>query len=402
MIKTVVMVYDQAFISGGAAKIAIMEALELKKRGYNVIYFTAVGEISQELKKSNIKVIHLNEKHIATTKNPVSLLKGIWNINAKKKFIKLLENLNKDTTIIHIQGWTKALSSSIFYVANKMNFKTIITLHEYFTICPNGGIFNYKRNKICTLKPGSSKCMFCNCDKRNYVQKIYRDVRHKVQTLVFKKSKPSVIYITEFSKKILKDLPFCPRHTYDLTNFVEIEKKNRILCEENNHYIFIGRISSEKGIDVFCEAITRSNNRGIVIGEGPLKEEYKKLYPEIEFVGWKSTIEMQQYLYKARAMIVASKWYETMGLTAVEMQQYGIPCIIPKECAVSEYVADGKTGLLYEIGNVDDLTDKINMLNDDLTKKFSIEFYNQLNLEKYSIKTHVDNLEEIYDNEIVC
>ena len=37
MIKTIVIVYDQAYISGGAAKIAIKSAISLKKRGYRVI-----------------------------------------------------------------------------------------------------------------------------------------------------------------------------------------------------------------------------------------------------------------------------------------------------------------------------------------------------------------------------
>ena len=38
--------------------------------------------------------------------------------------------------------------SSVFDVAFKMNFKLVLTLHDYFTACPNGGYFNYQKMKF--------------------------------------------------------------------------------------------------------------------------------------------------------------------------------------------------------------------------------------------------------------
>lgn len=48
MKKTIVMVYDKAVISGGAAKIAIQSAVELAKNpDNNVIYFAANAEVDE-------------------------------------------------------------------------------------------------------------------------------------------------------------------------------------------------------------------------------------------------------------------------------------------------------------------------------------------------------------------
>ena len=48
MKKTIVMVYDKAVISGGAAKIAIQSAVELAKNPDNkVIYFAANAEVDE-------------------------------------------------------------------------------------------------------------------------------------------------------------------------------------------------------------------------------------------------------------------------------------------------------------------------------------------------------------------
>ena len=157
----IVIVYDQAYISGGAAKIAIFSAVELKKQGHRVIYFSAVGDICKELKDNGIEVYCLNEKHIAKTKNPLALLKGIWNNFSKRRIMEILSLLNPEETVVHVHGWTKALSSSIFWATYKMKIRTIVTLHEYFMICPNGGLFNYNKNSICFKKPGSIGCYLC-------------------------------------------------------------------------------------------------------------------------------------------------------------------------------------------------------------------------------------------------
>lgn len=55
MLKNIVYIYDQAYLSGGAAKIAFGEALEMQKKGYNVIFFAAVGPVGEELLSSNIE-----------------------------------------------------------------------------------------------------------------------------------------------------------------------------------------------------------------------------------------------------------------------------------------------------------------------------------------------------------
>ena len=56
MIKTVVLVYDHAFISGGAAKVAIKSAVALKNRGYRVIFLAGLDPIDKQLSDNNIEV----------------------------------------------------------------------------------------------------------------------------------------------------------------------------------------------------------------------------------------------------------------------------------------------------------------------------------------------------------
>lgn len=398
MIKTVVLVYDQAFISGGAAKVAIKSAVALKNRGYRVIFFAALDPIDKQLTENDIEVICVGGEHIANSKNPKTMLRGIWNGLAKKKLEELLSSLDSKTTAVHIHGWTKALSSSVFSACRKKGFKTFITLHEYFTVCPNGGIFDYRKGKICEKKPGSFSCAVCNCDKRNYLQKLYRDVRQLVQTRQLKKLQPNVIYITDFSRNILeKNLKF--RHkSFFIENNVEILDRVKTEPSDNDAYLFIGRMSKEKGADLFCEAVTKAGVKGVAIGSGAMYENLKEKYPNITFTGWLSSEEMKEYINKARCLIISSKWYETMGLTILEMQAKGVPCIVPDRCAGIEYITDKKTGVEYKIGDVNSLTEAINYTKDDgIVSQLSNNFYNEDFSERFSIETHTDNLIKAYN-----
>ena len=110
MKKTIVMVYDKAVISGGAAKIAIQSAVELAKNPDNtVIYFAANAEVDECLQSNDaIKVVCIDTPHIANNKNKIKAsLYGIWNGQAKTEFTKLLSDLDPTRTVIHIHGGVK-------------------------------------------------------------------------------------------------------------------------------------------------------------------------------------------------------------------------------------------------------------------------------------------------------
>ena len=65
-----------------------------------------------------IKVVCIDTPHIASNKNKIKAsLYGIWNSLAKTEFTKLLAGLDPTHTVVHIHGWSKALSVSVVAVA---------------------------------------------------------------------------------------------------------------------------------------------------------------------------------------------------------------------------------------------------------------------------------------------
>ena len=339
-VKTVVIVNDFNYTQGGASKVAIDTARILKEENLKVIFFSAVNKENEKI--DGVEYISTNQNEALKEKNKIKgALNGIYNFKAKKEFKKLLKNLDNKTTIIHVHGWTKALSSSIFDIAFKMKFKVVLTLHDYFTACPNGGYFNYKQNEICHFKPLSWKCIKCNCDSRNYGFKLYRVIRQFVQNKVVKLNEKleNVITISKNKEKILKPTLGKNIKITRIYNPIDIdENAENVDPSKNEYYLYVGRISKEKGVDLFCQAITELGLKGIVVGDGDEKEKLEKQYPNIEFTGWKNKEEVKQYMKGARALIFPSRWYETAGLTVLEAQTLGVPAIVNKNCAGSEFV----------------------------------------------------------------
>lgn len=403
MIKTVVIVGDFGCVEGGAIKVAQDTAIILKNAGLNVIYFCCVAPVSKNLIDNGIKIVCTNQTDILNEKNKIKgVLRGINNKRASEYFKELLISLNPAETIIHVHSWTKAVSSSIFKVAKKAGFKVAVTVHDYFLVCPNGALYNYVKNEICTLKPMSFKCKICNCDARSYPQKLFRLVRQKKQNKnIIKNDCVNYIFISEFSQREFEKrnnkLP--DDRKYFLQNPIEIPlNRERILCEENSEYLFIGRVTKGKGIIQFCEAVVKCNVSATVIGDGDLKEQLQNQYPQVKFVGWKSQKEIGMYLRKGRCLIFPSLWYETFGLVTLETMAYGIPVICTSTCASSDFIQDGKTGFLCS-GNVNSLAESIEKTKDnELIKNFSINTFQNFDAKSLCKDSYLKKLIAIYES----
>lgn len=372
-IKNVIVINDFDYIQGGASKVAIQTANMLADNKYNVIFFSAVTSNNNDLNNKVHKVCTYQKEAMKDNNKIRGFFNGIYNFKAKRKLKQLLLTLDKEQTIIHVHGWTKALSSSVFDIAFKMKFKVVLTMHDYFTACPNGGYFNYKKNEICHLNPLSSKCIKCNCDSRNYVFKLYRIIRQFVQNKVVKLNDrlTDVISISEFSEKILKKTLNPRIKIHRVYNPIDLDKNpEKVDFKKNKYYLYVGRISKEKGVDIFCDAITKTKQKGIVVGDGDQKKILEEKYSNIEFVGWKNSDEVKQYMKNAKALIFPSRWYETMGLTVLEAQNIGIPTIVASNTAATDFVSDS---FVFENGNSDSLMHVINNLHNDCF--FDNEFF---------------------------
>ena len=391
---------DYGDVNGGASNIAIGTALGLAER-HHVAFFCAVDPKDQRLLNSHIEVISLGQQDI----NNQSFIKGgLQLLNNRKASATLnlwMKKHKKDRVIVLIHGWHMALSSSIFRIIDKYaNATSFITLHDYFLVCPNGGLYDFHHCHICKGINGPSvKCLLTNCDKKSYIHKIYRWIRFKKQWRDTRNAK-RFFYISELNKAVFQEhwsRGQCK--LFSLPNFVAQPsiKANPVASKT---FLYIGRLSEEKGVDAFCESLAKGGFKGIVIGDGPKRESLEKKFPNVEFVGWLPQKDIWTFVCNSRALVFPTKWYEGAPLTIIEMLSCGLPCIVSNCSSAIEFVHDGQNGLVYD-GTVEQLISCMERMSDDsLAQKLSRNIETTFDVDRFSLKTHMVSLEKILDS--VC
>ena len=95
-------------------------------------------------------------------------------------------------------------------------------------------------------------------------------------------------------------------------------------------------------------------------------------------------------------VVVPSVWGEPFGLTALEAMSCEVPVIASRAGGLTETVADGENGLLFEPGDHEELAAKIGLLLDDpgLGSRLGREGRRRV-LERFSWKKIIDRYEEI-------
>jgi UDP-N-acetylmuramyl pentapeptide phosphotransferase/UDP-N-acetylglucosamine-1-phosphate transferase/glycosyltransferase involved in cell wall biosynthesis len=149
--------------------------------------------------------------------------------------------------------------------------------------------------------------------------------------------------------------------------------------EKEDYYLTASRMVPYKRIDMIAEAFTSMpDKRLIIVGEGPEFEKIKaKAGPNVKLVGHQPFDRLVDYMRHARAFVFAAE--EDFGIVPVEAQACGTPVIAYGRGGVTETVADGRTGVLFNHQTPDSLCDAV--------KRFEA---NHAAFDPVAIRTHAE------------
>ena len=132
---------------------------------------------------------------------------------------------------------------------------------------------------------------------------------------------------------------------------------------DGNFALFVGRLTEEKGLKTLLRAWELSGQKLPlkIVGSGPMVSKFAKesTLPSVEYLGWQPSNEVLRLMGSARFMVIPTEWYEGHPRTAVEAFARGLPVIASRIGGMTEMIEDGRTGLLFQSGNADDLAAKI-------------------------------------------
>jgi glycosyltransferase involved in cell wall biosynthesis len=400
----IIIINDYASVNGGAAQVAVISARALADAGNNVVYIYGTGAAAPELMHKNIKLIDLKQYDLLT--NPSKLnafFVGIWNQHNATTLSEILKDYSPKDTVVHIHAWVKALSPSVLKSTIDSGLPHVVTLHDYFSACPNGGFYNFQSKTICTKKPLSYDCITTHCDVRNYPQKLWRVTRQCITKNAGMPTKiENFIYVSEFSKKILE--PFLSKNSnlWKINNPIDISKAPPGNAALSEAITYVGRLAAEKGVELFAEAAKTAKAQARFVGAGELLDSLRKIYPAAEFTGWADRGTVCEYIKNSRAIVVPSMLYETQGMVVVEAAALGIPCIVSDSCAGRDFVEPNVTGLWFKGGDSTSLSKAILRLKNDpdFAAQLGKRAYDAYWASPPDLKTHVTALSCCYESMI--
>jgi glycosyltransferase involved in cell wall biosynthesis len=397
----VVVLNDYGSVNGGAAQVAISSLNALADLGIDVTFVFSVGPVDPSIDSNRINIFNLGFSDLLGNPSKTSAaLNGLWNFHCAIKLYKILLDYSPSDTIIHLHSWSKSLTSSVVRVAVKRGFRIICTLHDYFAVCPNGGLYNYQKQLACNIMPMSLACVYTNCDVRSYSQKIWRISRQFVQqyfgTMPYGIS--NFITVSSYSEDLLrKHLPSKVVY-HRVSNPINVEQSAPAKPQDNTAFLFVGRLSSEKGAIVFSMASKLSGVRAQFVGIGNEYESILAANSNAEMIGWQPHAEVLKLIGSSRALVFPSLCHETQGLTVMEAAALGIPSIVADTCAAREAIVDGVTGLIFRSNDIVDLSCKLNTLNSnpEYAHKLGAAAYEKYWASSSTLDNHVSCLLRCY------
>jgi glycosyltransferase involved in cell wall biosynthesis len=395
----VVLVADHAAINGGQAKVAIESALGLAARGVRVSLFAAVGPVDPRLEPAGVRVVCLDQDDVTTARSKLAFAaQAIWNGPACRALAAELAACDPRDTLVHVHAFAKALSPSIGTALRASGLPCLYTMHEFFLVCPTGGFYAYPAQRICHRTPMSPACIVANCDARSYPRKVARMVRHAGLAHVARLPElfAHVITISDLQESVVR--PLLPRGTafHRVDNPIAVAPAP-VHDGPPGDFLFVGRISTEKGAPIFAEAARRAGVRAAFVGDGPERAELAARYPEAVMLGWRDAAAVQALMRRARALVFPSVWYEGQPLTVYEALACGAPVIVSDACAGREAVADGETGFWFRSGDPDDLAAHLRRLTDDgLAARMGRAAHERYWAAPLTLDAHLDRLEAVY------
>ncbi|WP_264553797.1 WecB/TagA/CpsF family glycosyltransferase [Flavobacterium sp. N2038] len=359
--------------------------------------------VEQELKllkkHHNVEVLYFQNHQ--GWRGAVQFVGSIWNIFSAKIVREKIMKFKPD--LVHIHNWHFALGPLVFREISHLKVPIVHTIHNYRLLCPSGillnkgQLFNHSLNQKFPYT-----AVFKKVYRSSFLQTFWLAFIvwfHKKIGTWSKTEK--YLCLTSFAVELFQ------RSKFDVTIEKFIVKPNFVIADQNvsevkrgHHFLFVGRLSEEKGVKILLDAFKNTSFELKIAGDGPLRQLVLDAvkYNNIEYLGSLENEEVRVELKKALALILPSICYEGMPMTIIEAFSCNTPVITSNLGAMSSMVDNNLNGFHFEYGRPDKLREAIEIfkkLPSEDKKRMESNAYQNYK-EKYSENSQLSYFNDIY------
>ena len=328
-------------------------------------------------------------------------IKTIWSNESYRKVREILRRRRFD--VVNCHNTFPLISPSVYYAARAEKIPVVQTLHNYRLLCPNAQL--YRDGAVC------ENCVGKTVAYPGIAHSCYRDSRagsaavaamllvHRLLKTYHEKIDVFVA-LTDFAhdKYIEGGLP--AEKIVVKPNFVYPDPGAG--AGDGGYAIYVGRLSTEKGIGTLLEA-WRTVGKQLplkIVGDGSLRETVENAaanQTSVEYLGSKTSAEIYELVGGAHALIFPSEWYEGLPKVIVEAFAKGTPVIASDLGSMKTLIAHERTGLHFAPKAAQDLAAKVEWSLANLQKWRAMRVEARSEYEtKYTAETNYQMLMDVY------
>jgi len=277
--------------------------------------------------------------------------RAIWNPESYHALKKWFAETRPD--VAHFHSISYLLSPSSYQAAYECGVPVVQTLHNYRLICPGGQLLrNQKPCELCVGKHFPYYSILYACYRGDRRATLIRAlmVQQQKRAKLWERAIQVFIALTEFSREKFLQGGLPQEKLVVKPNFVAPDPG---MGEHRGEYfLYVGRLSPEKGIGVLLEAWQRFSTPPPlkIVGDGPLAsmvQHAAQTSRAIEWLGKRPRDEVLTLMQDAKALIFPSICYENMSVSLIEALATGLPVIASGHGSMASIVKHGYTGWLF-------------------------------------------------------
>ncbi len=350
---------------GGDGAFIYSLANELAKRDHKVEIIHCLDSYQLLSKKTssgnyqqhpNVK-IHRLESSVGSL-SPLATQQTGWPLFKSKKLQAIL---NQQFDVIHYHNISLVGGPKILAYGQAIK---LYTMHEYWLVCQTHALFKFDK-ELC-IKPSCFACSLVHLRPPQWWR--YFGLLEEMLKNVDRFISPSQ-FTADIHYKMGLKIPIV-----HLPNFVSPSVSLANESQETKelpYFLYVGRLEKIKGLQTIIPIFQKYKKaRLLVVGKGNFENELKALganSPNIEFLGFKSSDELQQLFQQAIALIVPSICYEIFALVIIEAFREKTPVIAHNLGGMPELIEKSGAGFTYN--NETELLAAMEQLLTDLDKR---------------------------------
>lgn len=344
----VLLVHNAYQQRGGEDSVVTSEGHLLRDRGHAVM----------EITRHNDDVARMGRLRLVSD--------TLWSTRTLHEIERAIGDFHPD--IVHVHNTFPLLSPSVYWVADRLQVPVVQTLHNFRLMCPQAMFL--RAGRVCEDCLGTIPW-------RGALRGCYRGSRAQSAVLAgmvtlhrgmgtWRRKVTRYIALNEFCRQKFIEGGLPAERLVVKPNFVERPSScvGSAGCNDiRQGFLFVGRLSPEKGVDVLIEALRQPVFGGhvpqvSVLGDGPLSDSVRD-DRAIHWHGAQPAPAVGHAMARAEMLLLPSVWYENFPRTLVEAFSQGLPVLASRIGALAELIEDGVTGLLFEPGDARDMARKM-------------------------------------------